>query len=896
MLTLEQRVVTTNRADTDAFLAKHGLVLKPITKVAQVGEQDVFDLTVPGEGTDLPNSFIANGIVTHNSATPEYIENIMRNMGAKADVKSIFGVRDEKTGKYIVVPRVRYKSEGVAEKFFDYVAKIQRMLPDKKKIGDNWYYIYEDTKENRAVVGKNYDVNYWRKTKRLRVPAKDGSLQCLILVDSYPAMLPETQDVDDPNNAIATQARMFSDQLKRVKGKMKGKRMAVLGINQLRLRPMVAYGSPEYEPCGEALKLYCFGENTNLFTEHGLVSAKEMQYLPLVKTLGERGPEQPSAYEYMGHSQLITVDTSLGFSLSAKPDHRLKVIHTGKNAFVPTWSKLSDLTNQGSRQTYVPVCFGSNFWPELGQALDFSYASRCNNEVIELDFPKVVTPDLAKLLGYWTSEGHIRDGHCIFTNFHDDDVMQDFADTFARVFGLKKKVARNYIVGTEFRIYSMALYQFLCYVGAGNKSAHEKDIPWVVRRSSKACVVAFLQALFEGDGHLGKKGVFYGSASRALIDQVQLMLLNFGILARSDISKRKWNTVERELHVLSLSGADALCFVQTIGFLSERKISKYSSMTAGNGANRMTRDALPDLTNTRMRPKMRELIATAKGRCKHYRTAMFTDAWFEFAHAEVAKYRTSHERDAATSVLDSLKSFIDYTVSNGVVWVPVTQIRRNTEYQPTFDFNMPDTSTVVTNGIVSHNSDVRLKWSANALSSVSKDIGEKIVGKGQIEEESSIMMKHGTDNYRYIKVRGHKNKLSRPYLECWLRLWITDAKGDAQGFDPVFDTYMYLLSTGQVEGKRAKMRLKFKGNEASRSMSWMDFKRLILGDRSTVKAICQDIGMKPVVLRDKCFAQMAAGTGIELYNNHAVVKRASKAERRAEDADSETADGEDDND
>jgi hypothetical protein len=193
-------------------------------------------------------------------------------------------------------------------------------------------------------------------------------------------------------------------------------------------------------------------------------------------------------------------------------------------------------------------------------------------------------------------------------------------------------------------------------------------------------------------------------------------------------------------------------------------------------------------------------------------------------------------------------------------------------------------------------SDVRLKWSANALSSVSKDIGEKIAGKGQIEEESSIMMKHGTDNYRYIKVRGHKNKLSRPYLECWLRLWITDAKGDAQGFDPVFDTYMYLLSTGQVEGKRAKMRLKFKGNEASRSMSWMDFKRLILGDRSTVKSICQDIGMKPVVLRDKCFAQMAAGTGIELYNNHAVVKRASKAERRAEDADSETADGEDDND
>lgn len=385
------------------------------------------------------------------SATPEYIENIMRNMGVKSDIKSIFGVKDDKTGKWVVPPRVRYRSEAVAEKFFDYVAQIQRKLPDKKKIGDNWYYIYDGktsegkiNKANATLVGNHYDKEYYRKTGNFRIPAPDGSLQAVILVDSYPAMLPEKQDVDDPGSAMAVQARMFSEQLKRVKGKMRGKRIAVLGINQLRLRPAVMMGNPEYEPCGEALKLF---------------------------------------------------------------------------------------------------------------------------------------------------------------------------------------------------------------------------------------------------------------------------------------------------------------------------------------------------------------------------------------------------------------------------------------------------------------SDVRLKHSARALSAISKVINETVKGEGQIEEESSVTFKHGVDNYRYINVRAHKNKLSRPYMEAWLRLWITDGKGNAQGFDPVFDTYMYLRSTGQLTGRRNKMLLQFKGNEASKYCGWLDFKRLILGDRATMKDIYAAVGMKPVDIRAKCFAQLSSGVGIEMFNQNELSKRGAKAEKV-----DEVSEGDDDND
>jgi RecA/RadA recombinase len=197
------------------------------------------------------------------SSSPEYIENIMRTNGIKMPIEQVFGVRDPKTSKWAVPPRVRYYAEGVAEKFFDYVAKLERTLPDKILMGEQWYYVYDHyqpdgkvNKNNVKIVGDKFDKNYFKKTGKYRVPAKDGNLQALVILDSLPAMLPEKQDVDDPGSAMAMQARMFSEQIKRIKGKLRAKRICIVAVNQLRKAPMVTYGNPEYEPCGEAPKFY----------------------------------------------------------------------------------------------------------------------------------------------------------------------------------------------------------------------------------------------------------------------------------------------------------------------------------------------------------------------------------------------------------------------------------------------------------------------------------------------------------------------------------------------------------------------------------------------------------------------------------------------------------------
>jgi RecA/RadA recombinase len=210
-------------------------------------------------------------IDAEGSSAADYLENIMKSFGIKSDIEHLFGLRDPTTGKWAVKPRVRYYAEAIGEKVFDYIAKLQRALPDKVKVGDGYYYLYDDTKVNRKLLGDNFDPAYLKATGKLRVTCDNGDMQALIIIDSLPALLSEKQDVDDPGNAMAVSARMFSAQVPRVKGKMRGKRMTILAINQLRDKPGVVYGPSEYEPSGNTVKLLsdCRIQLTSRSIPHG---------------------------------------------------------------------------------------------------------------------------------------------------------------------------------------------------------------------------------------------------------------------------------------------------------------------------------------------------------------------------------------------------------------------------------------------------------------------------------------------------------------------------------------------------------------------------------------------------------------------------------------------------
>lgn len=288
------------------------------------------------------------------STEPTYLQNLMNTMGVKATIQDVFGIRD-RTGKYVKKPRVRYVAASTAETFFDYMFSLERQLPDKIYEGGEWWFVYEHTKENRKKL-KDADIEYdkkkFSKHNKFYVPAPDGSLQALLIVDSYPAMLPERLQEEDASSGLGAVARMFSEQLPRVKGRMRKKRIAVIGVNQLRDAPMVRHGSPEYEPGGNAIKF-----NSDARIKH------------MARALSAPGDAKPGT-DKAGKPIPFEVEKSVEFE-GGKDTYRYISIKAEKNklsqpylgAFVRLW--ISD--GEGNARGFDPVYDTLSYLRATGQ-------------------------------------------------------------------------------------------------------------------------------------------------------------------------------------------------------------------------------------------------------------------------------------------------------------------------------------------------------------------------------------------------------------------------------------------------------------------------------------------------------------------------------------------------
>jgi len=196
-----------------------------------------------------------------SGSSVDYVENIFAAAGKGLSSAEIFGIK--KNGKFITEPAIYYRDEGEMDTFFDWTAALLRRLPDKRFEDGQWWLIYEGTKENKAKFKDSLDRGMSSKNDAVYIKSPDGgALQAIILTDSWPSLLPKSMDTDDPKAGMALQAREFSRHLPRIKGRLRAKRVALIGINQLREKPGVMYGDPLYEPGGQALR---FNSDTRIW-------------------------------------------------------------------------------------------------------------------------------------------------------------------------------------------------------------------------------------------------------------------------------------------------------------------------------------------------------------------------------------------------------------------------------------------------------------------------------------------------------------------------------------------------------------------------------------------------------------------------------------------------------
>ena len=181
--------------------------------------------------------------------------------------------------------------------------------------------------------------------------------------------------------------------------------------------------------------------------------------------------------------------------------------------------------------------------------------------------PETMNEELAWFLGYFVGDGNVtKSGIGLTTG--DEELAAKLAQISSSLFGLQAFVKLD---TSEDRrrwrvtLYSREIWRFLETLGLNlEDKARTKKIPPLIRRSPKSVLSAFLRGYFDADAYAGAEGIRLSSSSDELINTVQTILLNYGILSR-----------QREhlydIRQLEITGASAARFLDEIGFSLERK-------------------------------------------------------------------------------------------------------------------------------------------------------------------------------------------------------------------------------------------------------------------------------------------------------------------------------------
>jgi intein/homing endonuclease len=158
---------------------------------------------------------------------------------------------------------------------------------------------------------------------------------------------------------------------------------------------------------------------------------------------------------------------------------------------------------------------------------------KINSNRDQIEFPKYMTEDLAKLIGYLIADGnYAQNGPEVSFTSTSKKKIRDFTKSFETVFSCKCRVS-NWVTkdGTKAQSAVFAyneIKNFLAHIGLTAAWSCIKTIPWSILQAPRNCAVAFVNAAFSCDGGVSAKGLYYASTSTKLLSQMQVLLMRLG--------------------------------------------------------------------------------------------------------------------------------------------------------------------------------------------------------------------------------------------------------------------------------------------------------------------------------------------------------------------------------
>ena len=199
--------------------------------------------------------------------------------------------------------------------------------------------------------------------------------------------------------------------------------------------------------------------------------------------------------------------------------------------------------------------------------------------------PKYVDERVAEVMGYLVGDGYIRKKTSYEINFTNTDevLLNRFAKHIGELFGLEVRMKIDHPeISKEVRTaYALSIELGEIFEKMGLvKDSFNKIVPTEIQKSPNLVIKHFLRAYFDCEGYVSEPdyAVHAISASRELLEQIQILLLRFGIItqlhetyARATNSKKKKMT---KYYRISITGGNARAFAQKIRFGITEKQSR----------------------------------------------------------------------------------------------------------------------------------------------------------------------------------------------------------------------------------------------------------------------------------------------------------------------------------
>jgi DNA gyrase subunit A len=318
--------------------------------------------------------------------------------------------------------------------------------------------------------------------------------------------------------------------------------------------------------------------------------------------------------------------------------------------------------------------------------------------------PRHVSADLsgedrraALLLGAFVSEGFVSAKRAGFNNV-DFDFFSAVVDAYDAIVGGPRYVSRRRIasgsVCWELDIHNLdALRGSVLHELSGRRSA-EKRVPERVWRGSQAFKRVFLQALFTGAGSsslLPRQTiqVSYSTYSEQLAKDVQLLLLEFGVVSRL------CRYAKGEIKVVITNRRDARLFARNVGFLGDKQAKlDYELAQVPKESTALAHDHVPGVA---------DYIRSDCG------SRWVDKDWLRRHNVD----RIERWEQGGTAILeriasDEVKAVVEPLVTGDYYYAEVASVE-DAGVQPVYSLRVDtDDHSFLTNGFVSHNTEARL--------------------------------------------------------------------------------------------------------------------------------------------------------------------------------------------